>query len=127
MKYQLYKHKRDGKFYFKLKAKNGWPLLSSQPHESKEAARETIDFVRRLSGDDDQYERKIAKNGRHFYQINNDDDKAEAIATSRFYASERSMNSAIKRVKTIAPKAIIVEKQPKFLKKKKSPFSRQDA
>lgn len=109
MRFQIFKKRKDGKYYFKLKAKNGWPLLSSFAHDSIKDIKETIKGVQGRATDDEQYERKIAKNGRHYYEII-DEEKA-AMAVSRFYSSRVTMNAAIRRVKVIATKAVIVEKQ----------------
>lgn len=112
MRFQIYKKPRDGKYYFKLKAKNGWPLLTSKAHESVKDCEDTIEVLRRNATDDEQYERKIAKNGRHYFEIK--DEKTATLAVSRLYKRRTTVTKAIKRVQTLAPKSVVIIKQPVF-------------
>lgn len=96
-----------GKHRFNLTAKNGQVVLSSQGYSSKAACKNGIDSVRRNSGDDASYERKEAKNGKHYFNLLAKN--KQVIGSSQMYASKASMENGIKSVGANASSAELHE------------------
>ena len=87
----------DGQFRFVLKAENGETILTSELYKGKGAAENGIASVQANCGDDFRYERKLAANGKAFFNL-----KAAnhmVIGTSQQYATEASRESGIASVK----------------------------
>lgn len=87
-----------GKFRFNLTAKNGQVVLSSQGYAAKASCKNGIESVRTNCGDDALYERKEAKNGKHFFNLLAKN--KQVIGTSQMYAAKASMENGIQSVKT---------------------------
>lgn len=122
MKYQIYQNPRNNQFYCKLRARNGWPYLTSQPHPTRKEVENTIEILRSAATDDDNFERKTTKNGRYYYEVV--DERRAAMAVSRLYKSVTSMNRAIRKVKKIAPTSkvtILLTSKVKKVSTKKKP------
>jgi hypothetical protein len=88
----------NGQFHFVLKAGNGEIILSSEMYESKAAAQNGIASVRTNCGDDARYEKKVASNGKFYFNL-----KAanhQVIGTSQMYATESARDNGIESVKT---------------------------
>lgn len=92
-----------GQFHFSLKAANGQIILSSQEYSSKAACENGIESVRKNSADDSHFERKVAKDGRPYFNLKAAN--AQIIGTSQMYSSEDAMENGIASVKTNAPDA----------------------
>jgi uncharacterized protein YegP (UPF0339 family) len=92
-----------GQFHFSLKAANGQIILSSQEYSSKAACDNGIESVRKNSADDSHFERKVAKDGRPYFNLKAAN--AQIIGTSQMYSSEDAMENGIASVKTNAPDA----------------------
>lgn len=101
-KFQVYKG-NNGKDYFRLNAKNGQQILASQGYASKASCKNGIESVRKNAPNDDQYERKTAKNGKHYFNLLAAN--KQVIGTSQMYASAESCNKGIESVKKNAPDA----------------------
>ena len=95
-KYELYKTDT-GKHRFRLKAGNGEIILASQSYASKSGASNGIESVRKNGGNDDRFERKVAKNGKNYFVLKAGNH--QVIAKSQMYASERSCESGIESIK----------------------------
>jgi uncharacterized protein YegP (UPF0339 family) len=96
-----------GKFRFNLKAGNGQTILTSENYESKSAAQNGIESVKKNAGDDARYERKESSNGKPYFVL-----KAanhQIIGQSEMYESKSSMENGIESVKKNAPDATVVE------------------
>jgi uncharacterized protein YegP (UPF0339 family) len=96
-----------GKFRFNLKAGNGQVILASEIYESKAAAQNGIESIKKNAGDDARYERKESSNGKPYFVL-----KAanhQIIGQSEMYESKSSMENGIESVKKNAPDADIVE------------------
>ena len=91
----------NGKDYFRLNAKNGQQILSSQGYASKASCKNGIESVRKNAPLDERYERKQAKNGKHFFNLLASN--GQVIGSSQMYASTDSMNKGIESVKKNAP------------------------
>ena len=57
----------NGQYIFRLKAGNGEIILASEQYTTKSACENRIHSVRKNSTADDNFERKIAKDERHYF------------------------------------------------------------
>ena len=99
--FQIYKDKA-GKYRFRLKAKNGENIISSQAYASRATCMKGIKSVSKHSADNSNFKSKENKAGKWNFNLvaaNN-----RVIATSQSYADKSSMNKGIKSVMTNAPK-----------------------
>ena len=88
---------KDGQFRFVLKAANAETILTSELYTTKGAAQNGIASVQANSGHDERYEKKVASNGKPYFNL-----KAanhQVIGTSQMYASEQSRDGGIASVK----------------------------
>ena len=105
MKFEIFKSEKGDKFYFRLKAKNGQIILSSQGYATKARCKNGAESVMKNAGHDERYERKEAANGKfHFNLLASN---KQIIGSSQMYASKASMENGIESVKTNAPGATI--------------------
>lgn len=104
----MFELKKSGdKFHFVLKAANGQVILSSQMYASKASAMNGIESVQKNCGDDSNFERKTAKNGKFHFNIKSTN--GQIIGSSQMYAAESGMNNGIESVKNNAPSAEVKE------------------
>ena len=99
--FQIYKDKT-GKHRFRLKAKNGENIISSQAYASRATCMKGIKSVAKHSADKANFKSKENKAGKWNFNLvaaNN-----RVIASSQSYADKSSMNKGIKSVMTNAPK-----------------------
>lgn len=94
-----------GQFHFNLKASNGQVVLSSQEYTSKAGCDNGIESVRTNSADDDKFERKVAKNGKPYFNLKAAN--AQIIGTSQMYSSEDAMEKGITSVRENAGSASV--------------------
>jgi uncharacterized protein YegP (UPF0339 family) len=88
----------DGQFRFVLKADNAETLLTSELYHAKASAENGIASVQGNCGADERYEKKLAANGKHYFNL-----KAanhQVIATSQMYASADSRDAGVSSVKS---------------------------
>jgi uncharacterized protein YegP (UPF0339 family) len=88
----------DGQFRFILKADNAETLLTSELYKSKVSAESGIASVQGNCGSDERYEKKVATNGKHFFNL-----KAanhQVIGTSQMYATAESRDAGVASVKS---------------------------
>lgn len=88
----------DGQFRFVLKAGNHETILTSELYKTKAAAQNGIESVQKNCGDAARYEKKVAANGKHHFNL-----KAanhQVIGSSQMYASEAACDNGIESVKT---------------------------
>lgn len=101
-KFQIFKG-NNGKYYFRLYARNGQQILSSQGYASLGGCQNGIESVRKNSSENDSYEFKIAKNGKHYFNLLAGN--KQVIGASQMYASSQTAKSgrdAVQRVATDA-------------------------
>ena len=99
--FQIYKDKA-GKHRFRLKAKNGENIISSQAYASRATCMKGIKSVAKHSAEKSNFKFKENKAGKWNFNLvaaNN-----RVIASSQSYADKASMNKGIKSVMTNAPK-----------------------
>lgn len=76
----------DSQFRFVLEVDNAETLLTSELYHAKGSAENGIASVQSNCGADERYEKKLAANGKHYFNL-----KAanhQIIGTSRMYASK---------------------------------------
>ncbi|MCB0581220.1 MAG: YegP family protein [Phaeodactylibacter sp.] len=105
MKFEIFKSETSDKFYFRLKAKNGQVILSSQGYSSKASAKNGAESVMKNATDDSRFERKEASNGKFHFNLLAAN--KQVIGSSQMYASKASMENGIKSVQSNAPGATI--------------------
>jgi uncharacterized protein len=104
--YEVFKDKK-GEHRFRLKAGNGQTILASEGYTSRSACENGIASVQRNSVIEAQFERKAAKNGKHYFVL-----KArnhQVIGQSEMYDSEAAMENGIRSVMTNGPTQAISE------------------
>lgn len=97
--------RRNGEFQFNLKANNHQVILTSEGYSTKAACQNGIESVRVNSKDDSKFDRKTAKNGKHYFNLKAGN--GQIIGTSEMYESSSGRDNGIASVKTNAPKAEI--------------------
>ncbi len=105
MKFEVYESK--GKHYFRLKARNGQVVLTSQGYASKASCLNGVKSVQTNANKDGHYERKTAKDGRHMFNLLAAN--KQVIGTSQMYKSKASCENGIASVKRIAKASRIDE------------------
>lgn len=84
-------------YRFNLKASNGQVILTSQTYKSKNGANNGIKSVQKNFSDDSKYDRRTAKNGKHYFVLKAGNN--QIIGNSQMYSSATSMEKGIKSVK----------------------------
>lgn len=100
--YELKKNDQ-GQFSWVLKAGNNEVILSSEMYQTRAAAENGIESVRKNAPVDRNYERKTSTDGRFYFTL-----KAanhEVIGTSQMYASDGNRDTGIESVKSNGPTA----------------------
>ncbi|RMG69345.1 MAG: DUF1508 domain-containing protein [Bacteroidetes bacterium] len=101
--FEVYQSEKSGEFYFRLKAKNGQVILTSEGYSSKSAAMNGVESVKKNAADDARFEMKTASNGKFHFSL-----KAanhQVIGKSQMYATESGAKNGIESVKNNAPGA----------------------
>lgn len=93
----------DGQFRFALKGDNGKTLLASELYRSKDSAQAGIVSVQKNCGTDERYEKKVATNGKFFFNLKAAN--SQVIGTSQMYASEQERDASIMAAKAGGPTA----------------------
>ena len=106
MKFEIIQSAKNQKYYFRLKARNGQIVLGSQGYKGKAAAKKGISSVIANGTKDEQYNRKVAANGSHHFNLMSRNN--QVIGTSQMYSSKASMENGIKAVKKASQGAEIV-------------------
>ena len=98
----------NGQFRFVLKAGNAETILTSELYATRSAAENGIASVQTNSPHDERYERKLAQNGKPYFNL-----KAanhQVIGTSEQYSSEAARDQGIASVKSNGPSTTIKDK-----------------
>lgn len=101
-KFQIFKGNNQ-KYYFRLNARNGQQILSSQGYASRSGCQNGIESVRKNCGNKALYEIKESKNGKHFFNLLAGN--KQIIASSQMYASRPSLLNGINAVQRVAKDA----------------------
>lgn len=97
----------DGQFQFVLKAGNGQTILVSERYKAMDSVRTGIASVQKNSPDASRFEKKVAKNGKHYFVL-----KAanhQIIGNSEMYESEAARDNGIASVQANGPTTTIKE------------------
>lgn len=97
----------NGEFQFNLKADNGQTILSSEGYTTKAACLNGVESVKKNSQDSTNFERKVAANGKHFFNLKAGN--GQVIGTSQMYESEDGMVNGLASVLKNAHNAEVVE------------------
>lgn len=101
--FELYQSEKSGEFYFRLKAKNGQIILSSEGYSAKAGAMNGIESVKKNAGLDERYDRKQTDGGN--WRFNLKAGNSQVIGTSQNYTSKDGMENGIKSVMSNASDA----------------------
>lgn len=105
-KFEIFKGK-DDHFYFHLKAGNGEVILSSQGYTAKASCKNGVDSVAANSKDEDNFEKKVAKDGKHYFVLLAAN--KQIIGNSQMYTTASSRDNGIRSVHDNAKKAEVVD------------------
>lgn len=97
----------NGKFFFNLKASNGQTILSSEMYETKSAAQNGIESVKKNAADDARYDRRTASNGDPYFVLKASN--GQEIGRSEMYKSAAAMENGIESVKKNGPDAALAD------------------
>jgi uncharacterized protein YegP (UPF0339 family) len=103
-KFEL-KRSANGKFFFSLKAGNGEKILGSEMYETKSAAENGIESVKKNAGDDARYEKKTSNKGDFYFNLKASN--GQVIGSSEMYSSESGRDNGIESVKRNAADAAV--------------------
>jgi len=92
-----------GKFRFNLRSGNHQVILTSETYDTKAAAENGIESVRKNAADDASFVRKTAKDGSPYFVLKAKN--GETIGKSEMYKSSSGMENGIKSVAANAPAA----------------------
>lgn len=95
----------DGQFYFVLKAANAETILTSELYKQKASAKNGIASVQTNGSLDERYERKVAKNGKPYFNLQAANH--QIIGTSQMYSSDAARETGINSVKNNGSTQII--------------------
>jgi len=107
MKFEIFQNEGKDKYYFRLKAKNGQVILSSQGYASKSSAKNGAESVKKNATKDANFERKESSNGKSYFNLLAAN--KQIIGSSQMYASKDGCENGIKSVMNTAPQAEIVD------------------
>jgi uncharacterized protein YegP (UPF0339 family) len=97
----------NGKYHFNLKAGNGQVILSSELYDSKGAAQNGIESIKKNSGDATRYEKKSNSKGEPYFILKAGN--GQEIGRSEYYSSEAACDNGMASVQKNGPDAEIVD------------------
>lgn len=97
----------DGQFRFVLKADNGETILASELYHAKASAEAGIASVQANSPKDARYERKVAANGKPYFNLKAAN--GQVIGTSQLYEGEASREAGIASAKAVGATAGLID------------------
>lgn len=106
MAFELYKGDNSDKFYFRLKAKNGEIILSSQGYTNKDGAENGIQSVIK-NADEKNFEMKTASDGREYFVLKASN--GQVIGQSQMYKSHSGCSNGIQSVISNAREAGVTD------------------
>ncbi|MBK7895434.1 MAG: YegP family protein [Candidatus Promineifilaceae bacterium] len=101
-KFEIYKGNND-EFYFRLTARNGQNILSSQGYASKASCKNGIESVKNNGTSSDRFEMKEAANGKFYFNLLAANQ--QVIGKSQMYANKQTCQSGIEAVQRVAAEA----------------------
>ena len=95
-KFELYKS-RNGQFRFRLKAKNGQTILTSEGYNTKAAAKNGIASVGKNAKRAGAFETRTGKNRKHYFNLKSAN--GQVIGASQGYAAAAGRKKGMESVK----------------------------
>lgn len=96
MKFEFFQSKKDHKYYFRLKARNGEIVMKSQGYRSKAGAVRGAQCVQKYGKDEDNYETKTSKNRKSFFNLKAKNGRI--IGSSQIYTQLASCQKTIQSI-----------------------------
>lgn len=107
MGYFLLKKSPDGFYSFSLHTENDVALLDSVNFESRKEAEDAIESMRTIASFSSRYNQKHTTDNHYFFELKAANDKI--MGTSKYYASQSTLELDIDTVMHLAPQANIVD------------------
>lgn len=107
MKFEIFQSEKSAEYYFRLKAKNGQIILSSEGYTQKAGAKNGIESVRKNAELDEHFIRKESTNGKFYFTLIAGN--SQSIGKSQMYESKAGMEKGIASVKTNSKEAEVVD------------------
>ena len=101
--FELFQSEKSGEYYFRLKAKNGQIILSSEGYTTKAACQNGIESVKKNSQDEARFDKKETEGGK--FRFNLKSTNGQVIGTSQNYESEAGRDNGVQSVMTNANEA----------------------
>lgn len=101
------KKSASGKFHFNLKAGNGQIILSSEMYETKSAAENGIESVKKNATESFRFEKRTSTKGDPYFVLKAGN--GQEIGRSEMYSSDAACDNGIESVQKNAPDAEIVD------------------
>lgn len=97
----------NGKYHFNLKAGNGQVILSSELYESKSAALNGIESMKKNGGDPARYETKVNSKGEPYFILKAGN--GQEIGRSEYYSGDAACKNGMESVQKNAPDGELVD------------------
>ena len=101
------KQSTNGKFHFNLKAGNGQIILSSEMYETRGAAENGIESVRKNAADLSRFEKRTSTKGEPYFVLKAGN--GQEIGRSETYSSDSACQNGIESVAINATNAEVVD------------------
>jgi uncharacterized protein YegP (UPF0339 family) len=101
------KKSASGKFHFNLKAGNGQIILSSEMYETRSAAENGIESVKKNASESARFEKRTSAKGDPYFVLKAGN--GQEIGRSEMYSSDAACDNGIESVQKNAPDAEIVD------------------
>jgi len=96
---------KDDQYYFRLTARNGETILSSEGYTSKSGCMNGIESVKENSANDEQFKKSTSADGQFYFNLVAKN--GEIIGKSETYTSENGRDNGIEAVISVASDAPI--------------------
>lgn len=94
--FEIYQSEKNKKFHFRLKAKNGQIVLSSQGYKDRAGCKNGIKSVAKNAAIESRFELSTSSNGKHYFNLKASN--GEIIGTSQMYAAKDGAKKGIASV-----------------------------
>jgi hypothetical protein len=105
MKFEVFQSPRDKKHYFRLRNNKGEIVMKSQGYSTKRTCINGIESVRKNSQVPERFDAKVAKNGKHHFNIIARN--GQVVATSSRWDVQKECKTTMTSVKKAAVKAAV--------------------
>ena len=103
MKFEVFQSPKDKKHYFRLRNNKGDIVMKSQGYSTKRTCINGIESVRKNSQVPERFDAKVAKNGKHHFNIVARN--GQVVATSSRWDVQKACKTTMTSVKKAAVKA----------------------